>query len=73
MATARTAVLGIPNGDAVLRRLLETQRVAVATAIDHVFIGTLSLALIVLVMAIGLREIRLRHSFETEVEAPDIA
>jgi len=67
---ARAALRALPNGEATLNLALQTQKRAVATAIDHVFLGTLLMALIVLGLAISVREITLRHSFDADDAAP---
>jgi MFS family permease len=68
-SAATQQILALPGGDATLAKARASQRQAVATAIDHVFIGTLLMILIVLALAISLREIRLRRSFDAEPEA----
>ena len=69
---ARAALRALPNGEATLNLALQTQKRAVATAIDHVFLGTLLMALIVLGLAISVREITLRHSFDADDAAPAV-
>ncbi len=69
-AAAKEQVLVLPNGQALLDRARQAQREAVATAIDHVFIGTVSLLTIVFAVAVSLREIRLRRSFEADGDEP---
>jgi MFS family permease len=68
---ARATLLALPGGEAVLQRALGYQRTAVATAIDHVFTGTTAAATIVLILAILVREIRLRRSFDADDGAED--
>ena len=69
-AEARDAVRALPDGAATLDRALTAQRSAVATAIDHVNAGMLLCTLVVLALAIALREITLRRSFDPAGEAP---
>ena len=69
---ASAQILALPNGEATLARARQAQRESVATAIDHVFLGTISLVSIVLVLAITLREIKLRRSFDAEEPAPHL-
>ena len=64
-AAARDAVRALPDGEATLQRALTAQRSAVATAIDHVNLGMLICTLAVLALAITLREIALRRSFDS--------
>ena len=66
---ARTTVRALPDGEAILQKALSAQRAAVATAIDHVYLGALACALGVLGMALALREIQLRRSFDAEAHA----
>ncbi len=61
---ARSTVRSLPDGDAVLGRALDAQRAAVATATDHVYLGAMFCALGLLGMALVLREIPLRRSFD---------
>ena len=69
---AQDATRALPDGAAILRSALNHQHEAVATAIDHVFTGTLSAVFVVFVLAITLREIKLRHSFEADEGAPAV-
>ena len=69
-AEARETVRALPDGNAILGRALTAQRSAVAQAIDHVNLGMLACTLAVLAIAIALREITLRRSFEPAGESP---
>ncbi|OAI40766.1 hypothetical protein AYO38_05210 [bacterium SCGC AG-212-C10] len=59
------------NGDEVLRDAVEAQKGAVAVAIQRLFLGSTIAGLVVLALAISMKEIPLRKTFATSGASPD--
>ena len=67
---ARQAVLREPGGQALLDRTLAAQRTALSVATHHLLIGTTTIAAIMFLFAVTLREVPLRRSFGAAEQPP---
>ncbi len=63
--TVTETVRALPNGEAVLNDAVASQKRAVATAIRRLFLGSTLAGLVVLVLAVTLKEIPLRRTFSS--------
>ncbi len=59
----RSAVLALPNGQAVLDSALDAQREGVTTAISHIFLLAAAAGTVMLLLALTIPEIPLRRGF----------
>lgn len=65
---AREATLAVPGGQALLDEALAAQKDAVTTGIRRLFLGSLSLAAVMLFLALTIREIPIRTTFRPSGE-----
>ena len=70
-AEVRGEVLALPGGEALLDLTLDAQKRAGLSAIHRVFLVSMILALILLALAIAMKEIPLRRTFSEEEEQPE--
>ncbi len=64
-AKVRQEVLALPNGQAVLNDAVASQKSAVATGIQRLFLGSTLAGFVVLALAVTLKEIPLRRTFSS--------
>lgn len=64
-ASVQKELLALPNGQAIFDDAVVSQREAVSTAIDRLFLGSTIAGVIVVLLAISLKEIPLRRTFSS--------
>ena len=65
-------LLALPGGEAALTAAIDTQRHAVATSTERLFIGSTLAGIVVLALIITMKEIPLRSTFSSEETAQEV-
>jgi len=65
LARVTQEVQALPNGDAVMSDAVASQKNAVAAAIRRLFIGSTLVSIVVVVLAVTMKEIPLRRTFSS--------